>query len=482
MLMKTLVNKVKIPFFGLIILLTSAIFLPVSADHDAAHGAAEQQANLISSNPLTPAEVIDNGDGTYTVVCTNGTITLDFGPPPGTPPSDTSNPPPDIDICALDPSLCAPPPPPPSNPPPGTDPPGPICNSACVRDSDCQGAGGANNVCPVCLNNRCQPAATPTPVPACNVACQRDDQCAGARDGCTDCIGGVCKPPPACNSACVRDSDCIGAVGAQGVCPVCLNGTCQAQPTPTPVPACNVACQRDDQCAGARDGCTDCGPNNTCQVPPTPTPTPTPFNAAACKCDGVEYTDLFSGQSVTITSFGKVEGADTSKAIIKDQSFFLAEGAETIARIIGRSGPISSVVVSSTPEKVRFQSKWTFTLPQLKPEATYRIWSQINCQPRLQALNFTPARRAVLQAQTEQPRSFIDRMIEFLNNLFGGGKTATTTSVPTPTSEPGTGTGIILEEPTPTGKKSLQLGTIYPVEVYDKTCSFIKFRSLQASQ
>ena len=218
--------------------------------------------------------------------------------------------------------------------------------------------------------------------------------------------------------------------------------------------------------------------------PPSPTLTPTPsFNPAACKCDGIEYTALFSGQSTTITSYGKVEGADTSKAIVRNQSFFLAEGAETIARIIGRSGPIGSMVVSSTPEKVRYQSKWTFTLPQLKTGATYRIWSQINCQPKLQAINYSPTRKTVFGTSIPaQPKSFIDRMIEFLNNLFGVREAATTTSTATPTSEPGTGTGIILEELAPTGKKSLQLEPIYPLEVYQKTCSFIKFRSGQFGQ
>ena len=72
-------------------------------------------------------------------------------------------------------------------------------------------------------------------------------------------------------------------------------------------------------------------------------------------------------------------------------------------------------------------------------------------------------------------------MLDFLNSLFGGTPTVTTQITPTP--EPGTGTGIILEEPQVTpGKRSLQLETVYPVDVYDKSCSFIKFRYDQLAQ
>jgi hypothetical protein len=207
----------------------------------------------------------------------------------------------------------------------------------------------------------------------------------------------------------------------------------------------------------------------------TPSPTPTAFNPAACKCDGIEYTGLFSGQLATITSYARVEGADASRAVVRDQSFFLAEGAETMARIIGRSGPITSVVVPSRQSgTVRFQSRWTFTLPALKPGATYRIWSQVNCQPRLQAFNYgLPPSKAVLAETTEQPQSFIQRVIGFLSGLLGRREPAPETTV----SEPGVGTGIITEDPDLTGtRRPLQLGTVYPAKVYEKSCSFIKFR------
>lgn len=273
-------------------------------------------------------------------------------------------------------------------------------------------------------------------------------------------------PLAACGTTCKRDSDCDGGAARQG-CNICDTGSgkCVA-PSPTVTPT---------RAPTATPSPTAL-PTNTPTPTSSPTPTPTPFNPAACKCDGIEYTDIFSGQPTTITSFGKVEGADTSKAIIKDQKFYFAEGAETIAKIIGRSDPIPATVVSSSPEKVRFQSKWSFTLPQLKSGATYRIWSQINCQPKLA---FTPSKK-VAAAETYS-KSFIDRMIDFLNNLFGRGPAATTSQV-SPTPGAGEGFGMIMTEPTPTSKRSLQLETIYPGEVYQKTCSFIKFRFGQPSQ
>src|SRR5207244_2510837 len=99
--------------------------------------------------------------------------------------------------------------------------------------------------------------------------------------------------------------------------------------------------------------------------------------------DGMAYTDLFTGQNVTITSYSKVVGTDVSSAQVTDQTFYLAEGAETVATIIAKSNPIPATVVSSSPDLVRYQSQWNLTLPQLKTGATYRMWSQINCQPKL---------------------------------------------------------------------------------------------------
>lgn len=208
-------------------------------------------------------------------------------------------------------------------------------------------------------------------------------------------------------------------------------------------------------------------PTNT--PTPTFTPTPTPFNAAACTCDGITYTSIGSGKPLTVTSFGKVTGSDTSKAIIQDQKFFLAEGAETLATIIARSDPIPATIVSNTAGAVRYQSVWNLTLPQLKSGSTYRIWSQINCQPKLTAMGTTSTntKKVVLAASTQ--RSFIDILLSPFTWIFGGRSNGTAQPTVTPVAVQGTAAE-------PTGPQSLQLQTIQPVEVYQKTCSFIKFR------
>ncbi|HVT01487.1 MAG TPA: hypothetical protein VHE53_04635 [Patescibacteria group bacterium] len=297
------------------------------------------------------------------------------------------------------------------------------------------------------------PTATPTKTPpACGVPCNSKAECAGAKDGCNYCNNnGVCSTQPT---------------------PTPTNAPTA---TPTPVQACNSACVRDADCqtgTAVKDGCVACI-NGFCKVPPTPTATPIPFNPAACKCDGIEYSSIVSGGTSQITSYGKVMGADTSKAKIVSQKFFLAEGAETTATIIGQSDPIAAKIVSQAPDLVRYSSVWNVNIPQLKSGATYRIWSQIDCEPAANAMAYHSSN--VLGAVTESSNpGFFGSILNFFSGLFGGKKVAS----PTPTPIPASSVSHIQEStsPTPGSNGSLQLQTIQPVEVYQKTCSFIKFR------
>jgi len=266
------------------------------------------------------------------------------------------------------------------------------------------------------------PSPTPIP-PACGVICTTPADCEAAKDGCTTCIDDVCKLPP----------------------------------TPTPIPpACGVICTTPADCEAAKDGCTTCI-GGVCKLPPTPTPIPTPtpppFNPASCVCDGIANTDLFSGQNATITSYAKVVGLDVSKAQVVDQKFFLAEGAETIATIIARSNSIPATVIDTSSSQVRYQSQWQLQIPQLKSGATYRIWSQINCQPKTVVYNYPSLSHKVVLGQQTQSASRLDIIINALRNFLSSS------------------TNRLL-----TGKKSLQLETITPVNVYQRTCSFIKFK------
>lgn len=365
----------------------------------------------------------------------------------------------------------------------------PACNVNCTSNFDC---AGAKDGCTVCSpNNKCVPPATPTPtpkVPACNVTCSIPSDCAGAKDGCTLCgSNNKCVPPPtptkipsACNVSCVKDSDCQADIySSSNLCTACVGGVCKVPP------ACNVTCASNFDCQGAKDGCTICGSNNKCQVPPTPTPTstptPIPFNPDSCKCDGIQYTDLVTGATATITSFAKVEGKDVSTARVESQTFRFFEGDDIVAKLVSQTNPIPATIDSQEPNKVRYKSVWSFTLPDLKPGLTYRIQSVINCKPRTVALSFTPAnqqKRGILAAHTRTCSGVVDSILSFLNRITFGTPTCSPQGVaPTPTPAPSLDeVGVFQEVPSPTPIQSLQLKTIYPVEVFQKTCSFIKFR------
>lgn len=431
-------------------------------------------------------------DGSYIVVCDNNWIEETFRDPSITPtpsaPPACNAPCPNNDycqsakdgctVCSSDKKCVAPSP----------TPIPPACNVKCSIPADCT---AAKDGCTTCIGGICQPVPTPTatPVPtkipdACNVTCTRDADCQAdvysSTNQCTACVGGTCKVPPACNVACSTDFDCAGAKDG---CTVCLPNASGGKVCKTP-PACNVTCSIPSDCAGAKDGCTLCGANNKCVPPPTPTPTPIPFNPDACKCDGIDYTALVSGQQATISSFAKVLAGDTANAKVESQVFTLYEGAETLAKIIEKSNPIPATIVSTDQEKTRYVSKWAINLPDLKPGATYRIQSVPNCVPKVQAFNFssettqkTPT-KGILAAETSSSVFDIigDSMANFLNfisfGLIPGAQKA-----PEPTPTPALDTVETFQDaPTPTRKSGLQLGTIYPAQVYQKTCSFIKFK------
>ncbi len=151
-----------------------------------------------------------------------------------------------------------------------------------------------------------------------------------------------------------------------------------------------------------------------------------------------------------------------------------------------QSNAIPATIHSQTASKVRYKSIWQITLPQLKKGATYRIQSVINCQPKTTAFNAQQEQTTSVLAGTTQNLSFLDRILNFFNGLFGGGRSTVPaiTATVTPVSSTDTSVNNISanDVPTPTIRKQLQLEPIYPLEVYQKTCSFIKFRTGQLGQ
>jgi len=311
-----------------------------------------------------------------------------------------------------------------------------------------------------------QPTSTPTPPPACGAACSGNYACHGAKDGCTACIAGTCQPP--------------------------------TTPTPTPVLECGTPCTGDFACQGAKNGCTSCVAG-TCQPPATPTPTATPtpqptatpiptatptpipptptpaFNPASCTCDGINYTSLATGKSTTVTSFAKITGNDAVRGIITGQSFFLTQGADdTHGTVVAQSGLVPAVLSGS-----HYQSQWTFTLPVLVAGNTYRIWSQISCQPKNAAYALPSQSVAGGSAQQLQSTSLLTRVVSLLKSVFGI-RDNNIAIAPTPIkSEPAPTTRPVAVVPTGSsvlGAQTLQIGALSPIDVYQKTCGFIKFR------
>jgi len=311
-------------------------------------------------------------------------------------------------------------------------PPPPACGVRCTTPADCQ---AAKDGCTTCTGGVCKSPPTPTP-PVCGVRCTTPADCQAAKDGCTTCIAGVCKAPPACGVRCTTPADCQAAKDGCTTCDLTINKCV------TPPPVCGSTCVKTADCAGAKDGCNICT-GGVCKA----------FNPASCACDGIANTDLFSGQNATITSYAKVFGEDVNNAQVVDQKFFLAEGAETIATIIAKSNPIPAIVIDTSSLQVRYQSQWQLQLPQLKPGATYRLWSQINCQPKPSVYSYSSLSRKVVLGQQTQSTSLLDNIVNSVKSFLSSSNTKSLAA-----------------------NNSLQLETVTPVNVYQKTCSFIKFK------
>ena len=259
------------------------------------------------------------------------------------------------------------------------------------------------------------PTVTPQP-PKCNDSCTTPADCYTTKDGCTTCIENKCVKPPACGTACTTPADCYTT----------------------------------------KDGCTTCI-ENKCTLP-----------LDTCTCDGITYTDLFSGQDVTITSFSKVTGSDIKNARVVSEKFFLAKGTFTKGKIIAQSGNIPSEIIENTSNKVRYKTEWKLKLPQLETGSTYRLWSDINCQPKTitMATNIgLLQKKAVLGSETK--KSFLSNVFEFFTNIF---------SLSGDSSKQETNFKSLTSTTSVPGKKTIQLETIRPITIIDKACSTIIFK------
>lgn len=352
--------------------------------------------------------------------------------------------------------------------------------------------GSDGTITLICVNGATlvwPPATTPTPTPtavpptptpkppACGTSCTTPADCVGARDSCTSCINTICQQeeptptptptPPACGTPCNVPADCEGALG----CNACLpnaGGTkvCSpvATPTPTPtpvVPACGTSCTTPADCVGARDSCTSCV-NNRCQV--APTPTPNPFSQTMCHCDGITLnpTSFVAGQKLTVTSFAKVEGGDTSYATIPNILFTSEHYSDPShgIRDIPYEVPIATTIVEDTAAKVRYKSIWSYTVPtNPDPNLTYKIRGVPQCVQKTAGIQNTNRIADTEAVNAPLQKNAISQFFDFIVGIF--------------VKKPVTQTSRIQSN----SEKSLQLDTLKIGGITGTDyCSYIEFK------
>lgn len=174
-------------------------------------------------------------------------------------------------------------------------------------------------------------------------------------------------------------------------------------------------------------------PTPTPKATSTPTPTPFPFADAMCKCDGLEIGQVISGQNLTVTAYGKVEGSDTSYAKIKSFRFFAAKGdsGSPDITIFDRSGPIAAQILNTSQSLVRSQAQWSFKFPA-NPEVgkEYRIWNDIQCERNTAGIPIASSGKSTQTVLSENTQniSLMQKFLNFVLGIFGRSPNQTTES------------------------------------------------------
>jgi hypothetical protein len=183
-----------------------------------------------------------------------------------------------------------------------------------------------------------------------------------------------------------------------------------------------------------------------------------------CKCDSFDSSIIAAGQPATFTAFGRVEGADVTKAKIESMTFKIIEGTT----LIGVSQPIPASEVSRTASLVRYRSDWSFGMPNpIKKGVTYYVRADIKCVQA--SLSFLQD-RAVLADKAEQ-QGLVGRILGFFGSLFGSDKDEAQVEQPNETP-------VYQWSPpvTPDIRYNLQLKTFMPAKSVNKACPAMTFR------
>lgn len=302
-----------------------------------------------------------------------------------------------------------------------------ICETECGKQGLYCASGTSSTCVPYhlsCSNTGCGGGyyecgkPIPTTVPKCGGPCTPNETqcpiecpyCFGAFGGPATCQPGVTQPPP--------------PSGPPEKSPTPKNSpTPKSSPTPTKTPTPTVGTPTPTRTPTPTKTST---PSPTAS--PTPTVTPFPFSDAMCKCDGLEIGQVVSGQDVTVTAFGKVEGEDTSFAKITSFSFYAAKGdtGSPDITIFNRSGPIASEIVNTSQNLIRNKASWTFKFPA-NPEVgkEYRVWNSIKCERSTAGVQVASAQNSSkVLATTTQNQSLVQRFLNFILGIFGQGNKA----------------------------------------------------------
>ncbi len=285
-------------------------------------------------------------------------------------------------------------------------------NNSCTTIEAC-GAPSCNSTADCCPAGQMYNPETGQcgPPPACNVSCTSDTYCQNAQDGCTSCLpsdtgtGSVCRPPAACNVACANDNQCSKAVDG---CTACVDGACKVPP------ACGSACTTKAECGGAKDGCTECL-EGSC----------TDYADSMCKCDGM-VAEMNYPNNFNFEAFGKVEGADTSKAEIADITFRMTKDNQVVAK----SNPITPEIVENSGTKTRFKAAWQTAPPAVSANSTYRVFADVRCKPKRIVADASVANTSSLASKDlspQTPKPFTPKGLALITTgvkqLFGGNNT-----------------------------------------------------------
>jgi len=202
----------------------------------------------------------------------------------------------------------------------------------------------------------------------------------------------------------------------------------------------------------------------------TPTPTLPPFSENMCKCDGIGLApQVFkAGDTLTVTSYAKVEGGDIVNAAVEKMLFSSGRGTDpnNITRDFPYVNPVDVSIESSTATRIRYKSTWQYKVSDpLEPNYTYKIWSSPQC---VRKTSFAPTTTNVLAANdTAKKPSFFDNLFAFIAQLFGVRPQTSQNNV---TQVQNTSSNI-----TP---KPISLGTfkLSQIKIVDTdSCSYIRF-------